>query len=93
MQRKFKEILKGQREATELDLQYPFYENDEADEPNEIEYSQDMRYDSETPSMEIIEVIKIMMNLQAHGADRVYMVPHSDHNGYYFYGVELKEIL
>ena len=72
-----------------LDLKYPNYENKINNEVmtlhNKLEYV-------EAPSMDIDDVINILNELKEKGSNRVYIADHCDHHGYYFYGVELKEI-
>mgnify|MGYP006928717531 CR=1 FL=1 len=47
---------------------------------------------TEAPSMDIDETIKILTELKEKGANRIYIADHCDHHGYYFYGVQLREI-
>ena len=72
-----------------LDLKYPNYEdkiNNEVMIPhNKLNYV-------EVPSMDIDDVINILNELKKRGSNRIYIADHCDHHGYYFYGVELKEI-
>ena len=72
-----------------LDLKYPNYEdkiNIEVMIPhNKLNYV-------EVPSMDIDDVINILNELKEKGSNRVYIADHCDHHGYYFYGVQLKEI-
>ena len=74
---------------TELDLEYPNYENKINNEVmtlhNKLEYV-------EAPYMDIDDVINILNELKEKGSNRVYIADHCDHHGYYFYGVQLKEI-
>jgi len=74
---------------TELDLEYPNYEGEVSNEVmtphNKLEYV-------EAPSMDIDDVINILNELKKRGSNRIYIADHCDHHGYYFYGVELKEI-
>lgn len=74
---------------TELDLDYPHYEGDEA---NEVHIPQSKLEYTEVPSMNIDDLIKILMKFKDEGADRIYIADHVDHQGYYFYGVKLIEI-
>lgn len=73
----------------ELDLEYPHYEGDIKNEVM-IPYSK-LEY-IETPSMNIDEAIQILKKLKEKGSNRVYIADHTDHQGYYFYGVKLQEI-
>ena len=74
---------------TDLDLEYPNYEGEVSNEVmtphNKLNYV-------EVPSMDIDDVINILNELKEKGSNRVYIADHCDHHGYYFYGVELKEI-
>jgi len=88
--RKFVEIFIAVESRTELDLDFPNYDGDER---NEIETPYDKLTWSEAPSMDIDETIKILTDLKEKGSNRVYIADHCDHHGYYFYGVELVEIV
>lgn len=77
---------------TELDLDYPNYDDVKSEERNEVMIPNNKLSFSEAPSIDLDEVISILNNLKEKGANRVYIADHSDHNGYYFYGVQLKEI-
>jgi hypothetical protein len=46
---------------------------------------------AEAPSMDIDKTIKILTELKK-GANRIYIADHCGHHGYYFYGVQLREI-
>ena len=74
---------------TELDLDYPNYE---AEERNEVMIPHNKLNFAEAPSIDIDEVIKILIDLKEKGANRCYIADHCDHHGYYFYGVQLLEI-
>ena len=76
---------------TELDLDFPFY-NGKDDQRNEVLSPHHLISFAEAPSIEIDEVMNIMTKLKNEGADRVYIADHSDHHGYYFYGVKLNEL-
>lgn len=90
---KFKETYIEEIEHSELDLEYPFYTVDENDEDvrSEIEYDNKVDW-SESPSIEIDEVIKTLETLKSKGANRCYIIAHSDHYGYVFTGVKLEKI-
>lgn len=75
---------------TELDLEYPNYYYGE--ERNEVMIPHNKLKFAEAPSMDIDETIKILIELKEKGADRIYIADHCDHRGYYFYGVQLREI-
>ena len=85
----FVEKFIGTEERTELDLDYPNYEGDER---NEVMIPHNKLNFVEAPSIDIDEVIEILNQLKEKGANRVYIADHCDHNGYYFYGVNLIEI-
>lgn len=86
--KRFKEKLIESKEFSEIDLEYPFYENDER---NEVEMpNEEIWYDTE--SMSIDDAILTLEHLKEKGADRVYIVAHSDHHGYIFTGVKLEEL-
>lgn len=76
---------------TELDMEFPNYEED-GEERNEVMIPYNMISFADSPSMDIDEAIKILEEIKEKGANRVYIADHSDHHGYYFYGVQLKEI-
>jgi hypothetical protein len=79
----------AKKSKTDLDLEHPNYAGDERNEVmiplNKLEYT-------EAPSIDIDEVISMLNKLKELGANRVYIADHSDHHGYYFYGVKLIEI-
>lgn len=75
----------------ELDLMFPHY-NEEAEQHNEVMIPHSKLNFAEAPSIDIDEVIIILNELKVKGANRVYIADHCDHHGYYFYGVQLKEI-
>jgi hypothetical protein len=75
---------------TELDLEYPNY--DDSDEKNDVMIPHSKLDFAVAPSIDIDDVIKILTELKEKGANRVYIADHSDHSGYYFYGVQLREI-
>lgn len=85
----FVEKFIGKESRTELDLEYPNYEGDEA---NEVMIPRNLLDFTEAPSMDIDEAIKILLELKSKGANRIYFADHCDHHGYYFYGVKLMEI-
>ena len=74
---------------TELDMESPHYDGDEC---NEVMIPQHKLHYAEAPSMDIDDVMSLLNELKDKGANRIYIAQHCDHNGYYFYGVELKEI-
>lgn len=80
-----------QIERTELDLEFPYYNGDD-EKRNEVLFPHHLIGFAEAPSIEIDEVMKIMTELKSEGADRVYIADHSDHHGYYFYGVKLNKL-
>lgn len=87
--KKYKEILIEEVSEDELDLESPFYDGDER---NEIDSSELGDIWSESPSIDIDEVIKILSSLKEKGANRVYLFAHSDHHGYIITGVKLVEL-
>lgn len=86
---KFKESLIEEISHTELDLQYPFYSEDER---NDIDTSGMPNVWSDTVSIDIETVINSLNELKEKGANRVYIVAHEDHIGYYFTGVKLEKV-
>jgi hypothetical protein len=77
-------------EFSELDLEHPFY-NEEEENGNDIKYSNKVQW-QDTVSIKIDTVINHLNSIKKKGADRVYIVAHSDHYGYIFTGVNLKEL-
>lgn len=85
----FVEKFIAEESRTDLDLDYPNYDGDEK---NEVMIPHNKLIFVEAPSMDIDETIKILTDLKEKGANRIYIADHCDHNGYYFYGVQLLEI-
>lgn len=79
---------------TELDLDYPYYDDTEGEVKNDVLVQESaLNYvERGVPSMDIDDVIVALNELKRAGANRVYIADHSGHHGYYFYGMELKEI-
>lgn len=90
--KKFIEKYIDNVEKTDLDLNWPFY--DENEESTKIEYSKSAREFSlsEAPSLDIDEAISVLQELKKQGANRVYIGDHCDHHGYHFTGVKLVEV-
>lgn len=88
---KFKEKLINVNYHEELDFLHPFY-NDETEEFNEIDDSEMPSIWSDTVSMDIDEAINTLKQLKEEGANRVYIVAHTDHVGYIYTGVKLEEV-
>jgi hypothetical protein len=104
----FVEKFIDSKSKTDLDCEYPFYEvrddvyrdvdeevNDDSDGEevcNEVMIPHNKLSYVEAPSMSIDDVIEILNEFKTKGADRVYIADHSDHHGYYFYGVKLVQI-
>jgi len=86
------EKLIKEKSVTELDLRFPFYDEEYPENRNEIMVPSNQLGFTEAPSMSINEAIKILKDLKDLGANRVYFAAHSDHHGYYFYGTKLMEI-
>jgi hypothetical protein len=76
---------------TELDLDFPYYSSD-SEECNEVLTPISKMPYVQVPSMNIEEAIEALQALQSAGANRVYIVDHVDHHGYYFYGTLLKKL-
>ena len=87
--KQLKETFIGKKEVSDLDLMEPFWE-DGADEPNEIEWMDDIW--NEAPSMDIDQLMEILEKYKKEGANRVYIAEHSDHQGYEFNFVKLEEL-
>lgn len=90
---KYEENLVGQFDLTEIDLEY--YYSTELDENGgpiryEIKQSREVDY-AECPPAKIDEVIEGLLELKKKGAERVYIAEHTDHFGYYFYGIKVVE--
>lgn len=86
--KKFKEILIDEIEISELDLEYPFFNEDE--NPNNIDFSSGRDY-YEVVSIDIDRVINLLTEFKDKGANRVYIDTHIDHQAYKFCGVNLVE--
>jgi hypothetical protein len=85
----FVEKFIAEESRTELDLDHPYYDGEEG---NEVMTPHHKMTWAEAPSINIDEVIVILDNLKKKGANRVRIADHSDHHGYYFYGLKLIEI-
>jgi hypothetical protein len=81
----FVEKFIGSEVRDELDLEYPYNKGDVMTPVSRLDFA-------EVQSIDINEVIKICNDLKNKGANRLYIATHSDHQGYYFHGVCLKEI-
>lgn len=87
-----KETLVDSFDITDIDLDY--YYSDEKDEDGDdirinILTSNDVKF-SECPPAKIDELINGLIDLKHKGTERVYIAEHTDHQGYYFYGVKLE---
>jgi hypothetical protein len=88
--KKFIEELLIEDCVTELDLEFPFYNNVNGKLiPNEVEIA-NTDY-AEAPSMDIDKALEIIQKFKDNGCNRIYFESHCDHSGYYFYGINLKE--
>lgn len=87
----FKETFIKEIHMTELDLDYPFY-NEDDDDRNEVQTPDGQIPFAQVPSVDIDELIEELYNLKLEGANRVYIADHVDHHGYHIYGVKLEEI-
>jgi hypothetical protein len=76
----------AQDSLTELDLCFPFYDED-SNESNEVLLSSKVH--SDVPSLAIDNLITVLNELKEKGAERIYITTHEDHQGYFFYGVNL----
>lgn len=87
----YAEKLIDSKSKTELDLDFPHYgENDERNEVMVPHRCISLSVD--TPSMDIDDAINILEELKKKGSNRVYIMNHCDHRGYYFFGVKLIEL-
>ena len=87
---KFKEFFIKELRAEDLDLEHPFYQ-DGSDDRNEVELlCKEIDY-SEVPPIEIERLKAIIHELESEGANMIRIVAHVDHQGYIFYGVNIKE--
>ena len=87
--KKYKEELIDTIKITDIDLESPFYE-DNSEEPNEIEYDENIS--SDTVSISIEDLRGFLNYLDAKNANRIYINVDTDHHGYQFIGVNFKEI-
>lgn len=87
-----KEVFVKEIVHDELDLKPPFYIRDKEGDGDrqEIIYSDEVNW-QDAPSIDIETIIAALHELQAAGADRVYLFAHSDHHGYHLTGVRLVE--
>jgi len=91
--KKFEETFIKRIDHTELDLDFPFYDNLEDEEGNNVIIPhKKLTYVDYVPSIDIDVVIKTLNDLKEAGSNRIYIATHEDHHGYYFYGVQLNEI-
>jgi hypothetical protein len=88
--KRYLETVVAKESVTELDLVFPFYDEDQNINEVEIPYSE-IKF-AEAPSIDINYVINTLLNMKEKGANRVYIADHIDHHGYYFYGVKLEEL-
>lgn len=86
----YKEHFIKEIAMTDLDAEFPFYTEENEDDPNNVEYSTE-NFWSDSPSANIDKVIDILNELKSSGSDRVYIYAHPDHRGYYFSGVKLEK--
>lgn len=86
------EILVDQFELTDLDMDYYYSEklDDNGDQIRINILESDQVKFSQTQPAKIGEVIEGLTMLKNNGAERVYIAEHTDHHGYYFYGVKLE---
>ena len=80
----------AEESKNELDLEFPYYDGDE-DNDVIIPYDHLSYVEDGVPSIPIDDVVEMLTKLKKAGANRVYIAPHCDHHGYYFYGVKLAE--
>lgn len=86
----YKEILVASENRTELDSEFPFYEDPEQEERNEV-IGVDLNFGGDVPSMSIFELRDMLNRFIKKGAQRIYIAEHEDHRGYYFNAVKLEE--
>ena len=84
----FAEKFIGKIPKTELDLEWPFYGPE--DVRNEVLTSSQI--DCDVPSISTTDLETLITEFKSAGATRMYISTHIDHQGYYFYGVELVKI-
>jgi len=87
--RTFVEELIAEKSKTELDLEFPYYDGSN---PNKVLIPDSHLAGMELPSMDLNEAILILQSMKVRGANRVYFSASRNHQGYYFYGTQLKEI-
>ena len=86
---KYKEIIVNKAVFTDLDLEFPFY--DENDNRNDVD-TVHAHFSDTTVSMDINLLIKTLHDMKEKGTERVYIAQHSDHFGYYITGIKIEEI-
>lgn len=92
---KLQENLIGKFDLTDLDLEYYYSEEkDENDDPIrlDIKHTMETNY-TECPPAKIDDIINGLIELKHKGSEYVYIADHSDHHGYYFYGIKLTEYI
>ena len=91
--RRFTETFVIQSEKSDLDINYPYFgpevDSDGDEHVNNVSICHNVA--GEVPPITIDEVIEIMMEFKAKGANKVYIETHADHQGYIFSGVKLTE--
>ncbi len=88
----FEEKFVYRDSVTDIDLQYPFYHGDDRNEVITSSEMGEVEYWDGAPSIDTWELIDVLEHIKEQGAERVYIADHSEHRGYYFYGVKLKEV-
>jgi hypothetical protein len=90
---KLQENLVGKFDLTDLDLEYYYSEEkDENDDPIRIDIElSDETHFTEVPPAKIDDIINGLVELKNKGSEYVYIADHTDHHGYYFYGIKLTE--
>lgn len=83
------EKLVYEKSLTELDLQWPYCDNDDPEERNEINTPWKEMTWAEVPGINLNDLTQILSEAAAAGANRMYIGTSTDHHGYYFYGVKL----
>jgi hypothetical protein len=84
-----------ERDHTEIDLdllekQFPGYSDDDKNYPQIVRKNNNkMSWSGECEVIEIGHVEKFIADAKAKGCTHMEVMHHSDHNGYYFYGVHV----
>lgn len=86
----YKEILVASENRTDLDSEFPFYEDPEQEERNEV-IGIFLNVEGNVPSLSIFELRDMLDRFIEAGAQRIYITEHEGHRGYYFNAIKLEE--